>query len=391
MRIGILGASQAAVESVIEPAKRLGHQVVVVGSSDRERGQEFAAAHSIPEAVKGYLRVLDRGDLDLCYVGLVNAAHAYWAGVALEHGRHVLVEKPLTVDLAQANTLLTGARAQQRHVFDGYHYAHHPMFARVLAIATSGEIGDVLSMDTRLAIVRPAPTSSRWSFELGGGSLLDLGCYGLDACARLAEALGGSAEVTAALARPSSMDPRVDARMSVELLVAGAVRARVRCRIDSPVWSMAAHDVWKRLRSSEAHTRGMIMSLRIVGRSGTISAGNFVVPQLDDRLLVRSVHGARTERLGRIRSYDWQMRHIAELVGADQLGTGTPHLTLGRHDPLRTSALIDAARRAADLAVTGPDYQPALNPSSRRANIDRGTPSDDCTDTVIGNRSHGEP
>jgi len=360
VRIGVLGASQAAVESVIEPARRLGHQVVVVGSRDAERGQQFAAAHAIAQAVAGYLPVIDRDDLDLCYVGLVNAAHAHWASAAVALGRHVLVEKPLSLDLRQAQALVADARACRRYVFDGYHYAHHPMFARLLGIAVSGEIGELSTVDVRLAMVRPDASSSRWSFELGGGSLLDLGCYGLDACARLADALGASAEVNAASARTASGDSRVDARMSIDLLIGGTVRARVRCSIDSPVWSMAPRDALRRLRSPEVATRGMIMSLRISGRCGAVTAGNFVLPQLDDRLLVRSVTGVRTERLGRARSYDWQLRHIAELLEADRRATGTPDRDVIRHDPTRTSALIDAARQSAGLPTPPGEPAPSM-------------------------------
>lgn len=363
MRIGVLGASQASVESVIGPSRRLGHQVVVVGSRDAERGQDFAAAHSIPEAVASYLSVVERGDLDLVYVGLVNAAHAHWATTAVAHGRHVLVEKPLTLDLGQAQELLTTARASHRHVFDGYHYAHHPMFARVLEIVQSGEIGDLSTVHIRLSMVRPAATSSRWSFELGGGSLLDLGCYGLDACARLAEALGGSAAVTAARAQPASVDTRVDARMSIDLSVAGTCRAHIHCSIDSPLWAMAARDALRRLRYPEVATRGMVMCLKIIGSRGSLTAGNFVLPQLDDRLLVRGVTGARTERLGRVRSYDWQLRYITKLLEAERQGSATPDTAARQHDPTRTAALIDVARLAAGLQTASRAYQPLQDPA----------------------------
>lgn len=350
VRIGVLGASQAAVEAVIEPAKRLGHELVLVGSRSRERGQAFARAHGIPEAVEGYRDVIERDDLDLVYVGLVNSAHAQWAAMAVQRGRHALVEKPFTVDLAQAKAVVAAAQASHRHVFDGYHYAHHPLFARVIDVIASGEIGHVTAIDARLAMVRPAPTSSRWSFDLGGGSLLDLGCYGLDACDRLAEALGGGATVTTAQARPSSKDARVDARMDVRLQLPGGAEGRVRCGIDGSVWSMAARDTWLRLRSPEVATRGMVMRLEVVGESGSMTVGNFVLPQLDDRIMVRSRAGTRIERLGRVRSYDWQLMHIAEVLGFEGASADALRDRPGLHrDPLRTMALLDEAFSAAGL------------------------------------------
>jgi len=131
----------------------------------------------------------------------------------------------------------------------------------------------------------------------------------------------------------------------------------------------------------------MIMRLRIVGRRGTISVGNFVLPQLDDRLHVRSDTGARTERLGRVRSYDWQLRHIAERLEADQPGPDASHHPRGGHDPTRTAALIDAARLAAGLPAFGVED----DPTPCRSHDAHTTAWADRLGTVAGDQSHNEP
>ena len=96
LRIGILGAARIADEGIVAPARTLGHEVVAVAARDRTRAEAFAAERGIARVHDTYADVIADPDVDLVYNALVNSLHARWNIAALQAGKHVLSEKPLT-------------------------------------------------------------------------------------------------------------------------------------------------------------------------------------------------------------------------------------------------------------------------------------------------------
>jgi predicted dehydrogenase len=260
LRIGILGAARIAGEGIIGPARTLGHQVVAVAARDRTRAERFAAGHGIAKVYDSYAGVIADPGVDLVYNALVNSLHARWNIAALQAGKHVLGEKPLTSNAEQAHAARAAAQSSAGRIVEGFHYQHHPVNIRLGELITSGALGDIRSVDLVLTIPAPPDTDPRWSRELAGGATTDLGCYVLDAARQVGLCLGTAPQITDVKATLRA--PEVDASMRVELTYPGGVRGRC-------TWDM--------------HTAQRTMTWSVTGTDGVAVSPAFAVPHEDNR------------------------------------------------------------------------------------------------------------
>jgi predicted dehydrogenase len=142
IRIGILGAAKIAPAAVINPAKdNPDFTVVAVAARDPERAKVYAAEHKIPQVVKDYEALVRHAEVDLVYNALPPQAHARWSIAALNAGKHVLCEKPFTMSAAQVPPIIEAAQRGGRVLVEAFHYRHHAVMQRAVAIARSGELG----------------------------------------------------------------------------------------------------------------------------------------------------------------------------------------------------------------------------------------------------------
>ena len=111
LRIGILGAARIADDGIVNPAKVLGHELVAVAARDRSRAEAFAAGRGVAKVHDTYQDVIDDPDVEVVYDALVNSLHARWNVAALQAGKHVLSEKPITSNASQARALREVAAA----------------------------------------------------------------------------------------------------------------------------------------------------------------------------------------------------------------------------------------------------------------------------------------
>src|SRR5262245_35969533 len=147
LRIGLLGASRIADDAIVAPARTLGHGLVAVAARDRARAEQFAAERGITTVHDSYAEVIADPDVDLVYNALVNSLHAEWNIAALQAGKNVLSEKPLTSNAQQAEAVRAAARASSGHIVEGFHYMHHPVNLRLGELVTSGALGDIRRVD----------------------------------------------------------------------------------------------------------------------------------------------------------------------------------------------------------------------------------------------------
>jgi predicted dehydrogenase len=139
-----------------------------------------------------YADVLADPEVDVVYNPLANALHGPWNLRAVRAGKHVLSEKPFASTAAQAREVRDAARAAGVTVVEAFHYAHHPLALRLREVVRSGEIGDVVRIDSGFHMPAPPADDPRWSFALAGGALMDVGCYPLHAHRFLARHRGWS-------------------------------------------------------------------------------------------------------------------------------------------------------------------------------------------------------
>jgi predicted dehydrogenase len=324
LRIGILGAARIAAEGIVDPAHMLGHELVAVAARDRSRAESFAEAHGVARVHDTYADVVADPEVDLVYNALVNSVHARWNVAALEAGKHVLSEKPLTSNAEEARAVREAAAGAPGEIVEGFHYVHHPVNLRLRELVTSGALGEIQRADLVLAIPAPPDADPRWSLDLAGGATMDLGCYVLDASRRLGHWLGAAPQVADVSA--TLHGPEVDASMRVELAYSNGVTAGC-------LWDMDAAD--------------RTMTWTVSGTEGTATSAAFAVPHLDNRIVVTRDGHTEEERHGEHTSYTYQLARLADAL-AD--GGPPPEELAGS---IANAELVDECYRRAGLRPRG--------------------------------------
>jgi xylose dehydrogenase (NAD/NADP) len=196
---GILGTGNIARQfaRAIPDAER--GRLAAVGSRVQFSADDFAAAYNVPRAYGSYEGVLADPVVDAVYVSLPNSMHHEWTIKALRAGKHVLCEKPIASTRAQAQDMFDTARQCRLALVEAFMYRSHPLTAAWLARIRAGEIGQVRAIRSSFCFCASQPAGNiRFSSELAGGSLMDVGCY----CINLSRlAAGAEPEAMTAVAR----------------------------------------------------------------------------------------------------------------------------------------------------------------------------------------------
>ncbi|WP_340021261.1 Gfo/Idh/MocA family oxidoreductase [Paenibacillus sp. FSL K6-1096] len=182
-KLGILGASNIAVPAMLEPARAVEQiRIAAIANRTRDKAVKLAEDYQIPYVAGSLEELLQMQELDGVYIGLSNELHAEWAAAALAAGKHVLVEKPLCLNLDEMQRL-KAARAQAAgpKLAEGLMIAFHPWQQALKDIAGSGQFGPLLRISTRITV--PAKDRHAGNYRSvkakGGGAFADLGCYWL--------------------------------------------------------------------------------------------------------------------------------------------------------------------------------------------------------------------
>ncbi len=197
-RWGIL--STASINEKLMPAMRRceGAEIVAVASRDMKKAQRYAKVHGIPQAYGSYEDLVASGEVDAVYNPLPNVLHLPWTLRCIQAGIPVLCEKPLTLSAKDAQTLATAAANSGVFVAEAFMYRFHPVFARLKELVNSGVIGRVHTIHSDFAFLLDDPTGIPARGELGGGALLDVGCY----CVNFSRLITGAEPIdVAAMAR----------------------------------------------------------------------------------------------------------------------------------------------------------------------------------------------
>lgn len=327
LRIGLLGASRIAELAVTEASRGTGDIRAAVAARDPERARAYAEEHGYDGIRDDYEQLVADDTLDLVYIGLPNGLHAEWTVRALAAGRSVLVEKPFASNLAEFDAVVARMEHAEGWAWEAFHYADHPAIGRVLDLIRSGELGELREIEVHMQMPDPGAADPRCNFDLAGGAMMDVGCYAINVLLLLGEALGREVELLWAEADPYVGDARIDA----------TVRGR-----------LSLGEIPVVLRASMVHPE-FDFSLRVRGSLGEALLPNFVKPQEDDRLIVRSGSGSeaeeRVEHVGTVSSYTYQLNRVR-----DELRAGArPQRELERSR--RTMQLIDEIYLASGLPL----------------------------------------
>jgi D-xylose 1-dehydrogenase (NADP+, D-xylono-1,5-lactone-forming) len=200
--------------------------VVAVASRDLARGEEFAREHGIETVHGSYEALLEDESVEAVYIPLPNSMHVAWSVRALEAGKHVLCEKPLSRRPEEVEHAFDAAKAAGRLLMEAFMWRHNPQTRRLSELIAEGSIGDVRLVRASFSFYLDDTSNVRMIPELDGGSLMDVGCY----CVSGARLFGGGEPERAFGAAVTRNG--VDVRFAGTLEFAGDVLATFDCGFD---------------------------------------------------------------------------------------------------------------------------------------------------------------
>jgi len=210
-------------------------EVRAVAARDLARAESFAAAHGIPVAYGSYEELLADPAVDIVYISTPHSAHAEWAIKAANAGKHVLVEKPITVSHAQAEAVFEAARQNDVFVMEAYMYRIHPEILRMEELIREGAIGAIRALDVCFNFDAPPAAAPRlYDHAIAGGAILDVGGYTVSTARVVVEAATGLS-----VAEPIQVKAvghigaasRVDEYSTAVMLFPGEIVASLSCGI----------------------------------------------------------------------------------------------------------------------------------------------------------------
>jgi xylose dehydrogenase (NAD/NADP) len=160
--------------------------VVAVASREAGRAEAYALEHGIERAHASYAALLEDPDVDAVYISLPNSMHVEWSLRALEAGKHVLCEKPLTLEAARAEQVFDAAEAAGRIVMEAFMWRHSPQTAKLAQLVEGGVIGQLRLVRATFSFPVEGRRNIRLDPALQGGALADVGTYGVSAARLLA-------------------------------------------------------------------------------------------------------------------------------------------------------------------------------------------------------------
>jgi len=322
LRLGLVAAGRITGPAAIEPVVELDDVVItVIGARDHGRATEAAERWAIPTAVGSWAEVWEHPDVDAVYIASPAGHHLECTLGALAAGKHVLCEKPLAANAIEARRMVAAGREAGLVMMEAFHWRYHPMVTQMGSIIGSGDLGTVARAEAVFLLPdgHIPRTDIRWDLSIGGGSLMDLGCYPVQWLRWL---FGPSPTVVSATAECPV--PGIDGRIEAEL-----------------AWPTGAT---ARLASSMIEPDGlMTSSLTVIGDRGRMHARNPLAPQFGAHIDL-TVDGS-TERLevDPSATYLHQMRAFVDAVR-----TGIDPITSG-DDSIDTMDVIDAIYSAAGI------------------------------------------
>ncbi len=181
VRWGVLSTAAIGTEKVL-PAMQRGTycDITAIASRSLATARAAAARLGIPKAYGSYEELLADPDIDAIYNPLPNHLHVPWSIKALQAGKHVLCEKPIALMAAEAQELADVAKQHPRlKVMEAFMYRHHPQWVRARELVAGGGIGELKTIQSFFSYYNDDPANIRNRAEVGGGGLLDIGCYNI--------------------------------------------------------------------------------------------------------------------------------------------------------------------------------------------------------------------
>jgi len=315
VRWGVLGAASIAVRRLIPAiARSQGGVLQAVASRDERRAREIAGRFGIRRVYGSYEALLADPEVDAVYIPLPNSLHRAWTERAAAAGKHILCEKPLGVTADDAAAMVEACVRARVVLLEAFMYRFHPQIERLLTLVRSGAIGRPWLVRSAFTFGVGAGPNIRLEPALGGGGLLDVGCY----CVNISRLILGEPTVAFATA---DEEGGVDVRLAGALRFNGGRMALVDCGLRAPYRQVC----------------------EVVGPEGSLLLRRPFQPEEDPaEIVIRRARGEPEERLEipGTNQYVRMIEHFATVVAGEPA-------RYPPQDAVANMRALDALRRAA--------------------------------------------
>lgn len=240
LKWGIIGAGSIA--KVFANGLRFAKsgELEAIASRTPGKADTLADIFDVAKRYDSYEALLADEAIDAVYVSTIHPAHLEPVVMAAEAGKHILVEKPIAMNAAEARTMINAARDNDVFLMEAFMYRCHPQIAKMVELIQSGAIGDVLLIRSEFGFHAPFNATSRtYSNELGGGGIMDVGCYPASMVRLIAGAASGKpflnpTELKATgVVGPTGVDHYTAATLKFENDIIAEISTAVACNIPS--------------------------------------------------------------------------------------------------------------------------------------------------------------
>jgi len=293
IRWGIVGTANIARAAFLPGLREAGGVAAAVAGREAVRTERYATDNGIDRAIEGYQNLIDDPGVDALYLALPNSLHAEWALRALEAGKPLLCEKPLCGNLGDTVKVLDAARQTGTLLWEAFVFPFHGQIARIRDLVAGGAIGELMEIKSNFHFRAGNPANIRYSRELEGGALNDVGCYPI----RLAAEFFGVPHQAA---------------------WAGATWGGDSVDVDT--WGVLEYPAGRRLHLSAGLGRGYDTYSSLEGTAGRICLSNPFHPGATDyyQVIAPRAEPVRYPAAAREASFTPAVRHINAVLAGEE-------------------------------------------------------------------------
>jgi len=290
LRWGVISTAnigRAAVLSAIQASNN--GVLVAVGGRDLERTKAFADELNITQCYGSYEALLEDDSIDAVYNPLPNSLHHFWTIKAAEAGKHILCEKPLALNASECAEMEDAARVNGVRLMEAFMYRFHPQTNKALDLIQSGVLGDIKTIRSAFTFRLRNRDNIRLSATLGGGALMDVGCY----CVNASRTMAGS-EPEAVKAFADWGETGVDERLVGMMWFNNGIQSHFDCAL----------------------TMERCEYYEVAGTDGYIRVPASFVPGIEDTVVIEK-HGRNetvTHDIRGVDEYQLMVEHFADCV-----------------------------------------------------------------------------
>jgi predicted dehydrogenase len=315
IRWGILGCARV-FRRRWEPALQNveAAQIAAIASRSLEKAQSWAAEFQISKAYGSYDELLKDKEIDAVFIGLPNSLHCEWVIRSLQAGKHVLCDKPLGMNADEARQMAAAAEKNQRLLMEGFMYQYHTQYEKIRQWLNEDQFGPIKMIRVGFSFLYDTPGNFRNDPAMGGGALMDLGCY----CVHIARLLL-HAEPKHVVAQSAQNDLGADWTTTAILHFDPDVQAIIEC--------------------SFGYEGDRF--LHVAGAKKMITSDNPVVSDPQVTLTLKSVDETITEVIPSQNSYEKMIQDFQQRIIENRI------LPTPANDAVANMKILDAIRQAA--------------------------------------------